>query len=54
MAGYIITIAATVGLISVMVMIRDNLIFLGMSKDGLIPPVSKVILSGTSKTNLMI
>jgi APA family basic amino acid/polyamine antiporter len=38
-AGYIITIAATVGLISVlMVMIMgQSRIFLGMSKDGLIP-----------------
>ncbi|MBB1194481.1 amino acid permease [Flavobacterium sp. SOK18b] len=57
-AGYIITIAATVGLISVlMVMIMgQSRIFLGMSKDGLIPPVfSKVNpLSGTPKTNLMI
>lgn len=57
-AGYIITIAATVGLISVlMVMIMgQSRIFLGMSKDGLIPKVfSKVNpLSGTPKTNLMI
>ena len=57
-AGYIITIAATVGLISVlMVMIMgQSRIFLGMSKDGLIPPVfSKVNpISGTPKTNLMI
>ncbi len=57
-AGYIITIAATVGLISVlMVMIMgQSRIFLGMSKDGLIPPVfSKVNpLSGTPRTNLMI
>ncbi|WP_396196649.1 APC family permease [Flavobacterium sp.] len=57
-AGYIITIAATVGLISVlMVMIMgQSRIFLGMSKDGLIPQVfSKVNpISGTPKTNLMI
>lgn len=57
-AGYIITIAATVGLISVlMVMIMgQSRIFLGMSKDGLIPSVfSKVHpISGTPKTNLMI
>lgn len=57
-AGYIITIAATIGLISVlMVMIMgQSRIFLGMSKDGLIPPVfSKVNpISGTPKTNLMI
>jgi APA family basic amino acid/polyamine antiporter len=57
-AGYIITIAATIGLISVlMVMIMgQSRIFLGMSKDGLIPSVfSKVNpISGTPKTNLMI
>jgi APA family basic amino acid/polyamine antiporter len=57
-AGYIITIAATIGLISVlMVMIMgQSRIFLGMSKDGLIPPVfSKVNpISGTPKNNLMI
>jgi len=57
-AGYIITIAATVGLISVlMVMIMgQSRIFLGMSKDGLIPPVFSRIhaLSGTPKRNLMI
>jgi APA family basic amino acid/polyamine antiporter len=57
-AGYIITIAATVGLISVlMVMIMgQSRIFLGMSKDGLIPSVFSKInpLSGTPKTNLMI
>ena len=57
-AGYIITIAATVGLISVlMVMIMgQSRIFLGMSKDGLIPPIFSKInpLSGTPKTNLMI
>jgi APA family basic amino acid/polyamine antiporter len=57
-AGYIITIAATIGLISVlMVMIMgQSRIFLGMSKDGLIPSVfSKVHpISGTPKTNLMI
>jgi APA family basic amino acid/polyamine antiporter len=57
-AGYIITIAATVGLISVlMVMIMgQSRIFLGMSKDGLIPQVFSRInpISGTPKTNLMI
>ena len=57
-AGYIITIAATVGLISVlMVMIMgQSRIFLGMSKDGLIPSVfSKVNpISGTPRTNLLI
>ena len=57
-AGYIITIAATVGLISVlMVMIMGHSrIFLGMSKDGLIPAVFSKInpLSGTPRTNLMI
>lgn len=57
-AGYIITIAATIGLISVlMVMIMgQSRIFLGMSKDGLIPAVFSKInpLSGTPKTNLMI
>ncbi len=57
-AGYIITIAATVGLISVlMVMIMgQSRIFLGMSKDGLIPPVFSKInpISGTPKINLMI
>jgi len=57
-AGYIITIAATVGLISVlMVMIMgQSRIFLGMSKDGLIPPVFSKINpnTGTPKTNLMI
>lgn len=57
-AGYIITIAATVGLISVlMVMIMgQSRIFLGMSKDGLIPPVFSKInpTTGTPKTNLMI
>ena len=57
-AGYIITIAATIGLISVlMVMIMgQSRIFLGMSKDGLIPSVFSKInpLSGTPKTNLMI
>lgn len=57
-AGYIITIAATVGLISVlMVMIMgQSRIFLGMSKDGLIPPVFSRIhaLSGTPKRNLII
>ncbi len=57
-AGFIITIAATVGLISVlMVMIMgQSRIFLGMSKDGLIPQVFSKInpVSGTPKTNLMI
>jgi len=57
-AGYIITIAATIGLISVlMVMIMgQSRIFLGMSKDGLIPSVFSKInpLSGTPRTNLMI
>ncbi len=57
-AGYIITIAATIGLISVlMVMIMgQSRIFLGMSKDGLIPPVFSKIhpISGTPKRNLMI
>jgi APA family basic amino acid/polyamine antiporter len=57
-AGYIITIAATVGLISVlMVMIMgQSRIFLGMSKDGLISPVFSRIhpISGTPKHNLMI
>ncbi|MCC9018808.1 MULTISPECIES: APC family permease [Flavobacterium] len=57
-AGFIITIAATIGLVSVlMVMIMgQSRIFLGMSKDGLIPAVfSKVNpLSGTPKTNLII
>ncbi|MCL9769358.1 amino acid permease [Flavobacterium sp. HXWNR69] len=57
-AGFIITIAATVGLISVlMVMIMgQSRIFLGMSKDGLIPSVFSKInpISGTPQTNLMI
>lgn len=57
-AGYIITIAATVGLISVlMVMIMgQSRIFLGMSKDGLIPKTfSKVnAASGVPRKNLMI
>ena len=57
-AGYIITIAATVGLISVlMVMIMgQSRIFLGMSKDGLIPQVFSRVnpISGTPRTNLMI
>lgn len=57
-AGYIITIAATVGLISVlMVMIMgQSRIFLGMSKDGLIPSTfSKVdAKSGVPRKNLMI
>ncbi len=57
-AGYVVTIAATIGLISVlMVMIMgQSRIFLGMSKDGLIPPVFSKIhgTSGTPKTNLLI
>jgi APA family basic amino acid/polyamine antiporter len=57
-AGYIITIAATIGLISVlMVMIMgQSRIFLGMSKDGLIPKTfSKVNpTTGVPKKNLMI
>lgn len=57
-AGYIITIAATVGLISVlMVMIMgQSRIFLGMSKDGLIPKTfSKVNAeTGVPRKNLMI
>ncbi|WP_311136904.1 APC family permease [Chryseobacterium luquanense] len=57
-AGYIITVAATVGLISVlMVMIMgQSRIFLGMSKDGLIPATfSKVNpVSGVPRKNLMI
>jgi APA family basic amino acid/polyamine antiporter len=48
-AGYIITIAATIGLISVlMVMIMgQSRIFLGMSKDGLIPNVFSKVNSST-------
>lgn len=57
-AGYIITVAATVGLISVlMVMIMgQSRIFLGMSKDGLIPQTfSKVNpVTGVPSKNLMI
>lgn len=57
-AGYIITIAATIGLVSVlMVMIMgQSRIFLGMSKDGLIPATfSKVDAeSGVPRKNLMI
>ncbi|MBV6881373.1 amino acid permease [Epilithonimonas ginsengisoli] len=57
-AGYIITIAATIGLISVlMVMIMgQSRIFLGMSKDGLIPSTfSKVDeKAGVPKKNLYI
>ena len=57
-AGYIITIAATVGLSSVlMVMIMgQSRIFLGMSKDGLIPKTfSKVnAATGVPRKNLMI
>jgi APA family basic amino acid/polyamine antiporter len=56
-AGYIITIAATIGLISVlMVMIMgQSRIFLGMAKDGLIPKVFSEInpVTGTPKRNLM-
>ena len=55
-AGLIITIAATVGLISVlMVMIMgQSRIFLGMSKDGLIPQVFSRVnpTSGTPRTVL--
>ncbi|KXH81276.1 APC family permease [Chryseobacterium kwangjuense] len=57
-AGYIITVAATVGLISVlMVMIMgQSRIFLGMSKDGLIPATfSKVNpKTGVPTKNLLI
>ena len=57
-AGYVVTIAATIGLISVlMVMIMgQSRIFLGMSKDGLIPPVFSKIhgVTGTPQTNLLI
>lgn len=57
-AGYLVTIAATIGLISVlMVMIMgQSRIFLGMSKDGLIPETfSKVnAKSGVPRKNLMI
>jgi basic amino acid/polyamine antiporter, APA family len=57
-AGYIVTIAATVGLISVlMVMIMgQSRIFLGMAKDGLIPSIfSKVNpVTGVPSKNLMI
>ena len=57
-AGYIITIAATVGLISVlMVMIMgQSRIFLGMAKDGLIPSVFKKVnpLTGVPTKNLII
>lgn len=57
-AGYIITIAATVGLISVlMVMIMgQSRIFLGMAKDGLLPKVFSRInpLTGTPQRNLYI
>jgi basic amino acid/polyamine antiporter, APA family len=57
-AGYIITIAATIGLISVlMVMIMgQSRIFLGMAKDGLIPSVfSKVNpVTGVPSKNLII
>ncbi len=57
-ASYLITIAATVGLISVlMVMIMgQSRIFLGMAKDGLIPSVFSKInpVSGTPQRNLMI
>jgi len=57
-AGYIITIAATVGLISVlMVMIMgQSRIFLGMSKDGLIPKTFAKVnpLTGVPSKNLVI
>ncbi|MES2800100.1 MAG: amino acid permease [Bacteroidota bacterium] len=57
-ASYVITIAATIGLVSVlMVMIMgQSRIFLGMSKDGLIPKVFSRInpLSGTPTRNLWI
>ncbi len=57
-ASSLITIAATVGLISVlMVMIMgQSRIFLGMAKDGLIPKVFSEInpVSGTPKRNLYI
>ncbi|MGC4130561.1 MAG: amino acid permease [Bergeyella sp.] len=57
-AGYIITIAATVGLISVlMVMIMgQSRIFLGMSKDGLIPKTFAKVnpVTGVPTKNLMI
>jgi len=57
-AGYIITVAATVGLISVlMVMIMgQSRIFLGMSKDGLIPSTFSKVNSetGVPRKNLLI
>lgn len=57
-AGYIITVAATVGLVSVlMVMIMgQSRIFLGMSKDGLIPKTFSVVDPnvGVPRKNLMI
>lgn len=57
-AGYIITIAATIGLISVlMVMIMgQSRIFLGMSKDGLIPKVFSNVdkKSGVPRKSLVI
>ena len=57
-AGYIITIAATVGLISVlMVMIMgQSRIFLGMSKDGLIPKTFSIVdpKAGVPRKNLFI
>ena len=57
-AGYIITIAATVGLISVlMVMIMgQSRIFLGMSKDGLIPKTFAKVnpTTGVPAKNLVI
>lgn len=57
-AGYIITIAATIGLISVlMVMIMgQSRIFLGMSKDGLIPKTFSKInpTTGVPTKNLVI
>ena len=57
-AGYIVTIAATVGLISVlMVMIMgQSRIFLGMSKDGLIPQTFAKVnpVTGVPSKNLII
>lgn len=57
-SGYIITVAATIGLISVlMVMIMgQSRIFLGMSKDGLIPKTFSNVdkKTGVPRKNLMI
>lgn len=57
-ASYIITIAATVGLVSVMMvmMMGQSRIFLGMAKDGLIPPIFKYIhpVKKTPNKNLML